>query len=139
MLKQIIYKMNPKLTVDVEQDPVLKTKCYRLLRKDGIKYVGIVNNMGNLISGGFSKGIELLQTGGDVEKSYIQTVLEISIRRDFDDSLGKISHIITNWDNVMMIVIPKIEYVVLIFVESTAIAEEIIEEVNGLKFFQSEV
>ena len=39
----------------------------------------------------------------------------------------------------MMIVIPKIEYVVLIFVESTAIAEEIIEEVNGLKFFQSEV
>jgi hypothetical protein len=139
MLKQIISKMNPKFTVDITQDPVLKTKCYRLLRKDGIKYVGIINNMGNLISGGFSKGGKLLQTDGEMEKSYIQTALEISMRRDFDDSLGKISHIITNRDNVMTIAIPRIEYTVLIFAEPTSIAKEIIAEVNELKFFQSEV
>jgi len=139
MIKQLIFKGDPKSPLDVDKYLQLENKCDNLLKNDEIKFVGMINHMGNLIAGGFSEGVDLLETDEKRRKLYMQTALEISMREDFNDTLGKINYIATNRDNVLMITIPMNNHVVLISAKPTSKAEQIITKAHALGFFQSEV
>ncbi|MDH5463288.1 MAG: hypothetical protein OEY17_05025 [Nitrosopumilus sp.] len=95
--------------------------------------------MGNIISGGFSEEVDLLETDEKRRKLYMQTALEISMREDFNDTLGKINYIATNRDNVLVITMPMNNHVMLISAKPTSKVEQIITKVHALGFFQSEV
>lgn len=139
MLKQQISKIQLKSTLEVNKYLQFENKCQKLLRNDEIRFVGIINNMGNLISGGFNDGIDLLETDDQRRSLYMQMALEIAMRKDFDNTLGKINYVITNRDNVLMISIPiDYSHIMLISAESTSIAEEIISKIRPLEFFQSD-
>jgi len=68
----------------------------------------------------------------------MQMALEIAMRKDFDDTLGKINYIATNRRNVVMISIPMNNHVVLISAKPTTTPEQIIKKAYALGFFQSE-
>lgn len=139
MTKQLIFKMDLKSTLDIHKYLQLENKCQKLLKNDEIRFVGIINNMGNLIAGGFSEDIDLLETNEQRRKLYMQIALEISMRKDFDNTLGKINYISTNRDNVLMIIVPMNGYAVLISAKPSSIDEQIISKVSSLGFFQSEI
>jgi len=139
MIKQLIFKGDPKSTLDVNKYLQLENKCHSLLNNDEIRFVGIINRMGNIIAGGFSEEVDLLETDEKRRKLYMQTALEISMREDFNDTLGKINYITTNRDNILMITIPMNNHVMLISAKPTSKSEQIITKAHALGFFQSEV
>jgi len=138
MSKQLISTVYSKTRSDICDDPQLKAKCFRLLRNDEIQFVGIINNMGNLVCGGFSKGMDLIKTDEQKRKIYLQTALEISMHSDFYDTLGKTNYVTVNMDNVLRIIMPMNNYTLLIFTKPTSIVERIITKVHDLRFFPSE-
>ena len=125
-------------TLEVNKHSQLENKCRELFRDDRIRFVGVINNMGKLIAGGFNKGIVSMETEEQRRMLYMQMALEIAMRKDFDDTLGKINYIATNRRNVVMISIPMNNHVVLISAEPTATAEQIIKKAYAHEFFQSE-
>jgi len=56
-------------------------------------------------------------------------VLEISMRRDFDDTLGCVNYIAANRNNALMITIPFNQYLVLVSAESIASVEKIVTRI----------
>lgn len=139
MLKQLTFKGDLNSPLFINKNLQLENKCHKLLRNDEIRFVGMINSMGNLIFEGFSRCVDLLENDQKRKQLYIQITLEISMRKDFDDALGKINHITTHRDNVLMIAIPINNHVLLISAKPTAIAEQIIAKAHVLGFFKSEV
>jgi len=135
MSNQLLSKRNLKSTLDIHKYLQLENKCYSLLGNDEIRFVGIIDNMGNLVAGGISEDIDYLETNEERRKLYMQIALEISMRKDFDDTLGKINYVTTNRDNILMIAIPMGSYVVLISAKPTSITEQIVSKVYTLGFF----
>jgi len=139
MSTPLISKTYSKSTLDIHKYLKLENKCYSLLSNDEIRFVGIINNMGNLIAGGISNDIDFLETSDEKRKFYMQMALEFSMRKDFDDTLGKINYISTNRDNVLMITVPiHHNHILLISAESTSVVEQIISKIRSLEFFQSD-
>jgi len=100
--------------------------CKRLLNEDAnIRFAGIINKMGRLVAGGFRAGTKSFI--GDEQKRilYQQMTLELSMRKDFDDTLGPIKWIASRRGNLMMISIPLNSHLLLISSEPKAKVSEI--------------
>lgn len=120
----------------------LDTKCNDILKEDHkIRFVGVINNLGNLIAGGFKEGITPLVDNKKTKMLYMQMVLEISMRRDFDDTLGRVNYIATNRNNALMITIPFNQHIVLVSAESVASVEKIVTRIITVfkKIIQEEI
>lgn len=139
MIKQLILKDNLKSTLDVNGYLQLESKCQELLKDDAIRFVGIINSMGQLISGGFAEGVDLVETDEKRRMLYIQMALEIAMRKEFDDTLGKINYIATNRNKVLMITIPMDEHVILISAEPTYAADQIIAKAQDLELVRPRI
>lgn len=139
MLKQLIFKDNSKPTLDVNGYLQLENKCQELLKDDAIRFVGIINNMGQMISGGFAEGVDSVETDEKRRMLYMQMALEIAMRKEFDDTLGKINYIATNRNRVLMITIPMDDHVILISAEPTYTADQIIAKAQVLELFHPEI
>lgn len=139
MIKQLILKDNLKSTLDVNGYLQLENKCQELLKDDAIRFVGMINHMGQLISGGFAEGVDLVETDEKRRMLYIQMALEIAMRKEFDDTLGKINYIATNRNKVLMITIPMDDHAILISAEPTYTADQIIAKAHDLELFHPEI
>lgn len=109
-------------------------KCSELLNDDQIRFVGMINRLGNLIAGGFKEGIMPFVSEEKLRMMYMQMVLEISMRRDFDESLGDVNYIASHRDKALMISLPIDDHLLLISAEPTAITERIITK--ALRIFR---
>jgi len=138
MLKQLTFK-DVKSILNDNKYLHLENKCNEFLRSDEIRFVGIINNMGNLIAGGLGNNLDWINTDEKRRMLYIQMTLEISMRKDFDNILGEINYVSTNRKNVLMITVPMNDHVLLIFAKPTAVVEEIIAKAHVIGFFKSEV
>ena len=116
--------MNQNITPD--EISSLEEKCKRLLREPDVRFVGIINNMGRQVAGGYKNTITPLVDDED-HKMSLEHALETFLTRDLDEQLGTIDYIITKRKKVTMITIPTEKYSVLMSVERMADAEKIIE------------
>ena len=73
-------------------------KCERLLQEEEVRFAGIINEQGTLISGGFKKGLTPLEGDETKLKNFMEFVSNISIRKDFDESLGPINYLAARRD-----------------------------------------
>ena len=105
----------------------LEKKCNALLREDSIRFVGIINNLGRQVAGGYKETITPLVDEED-HKMSLEHAMEIFLTKDLDDSLGKIDYIITGRKKVFMITIPTEKYSILISAERNTDAEKIVEK-----------
>lgn len=108
------------------QTSLHEKKCQELLEFDEIRFVGIINKLGNLIEGGFKKNVRSLVIEKEQRMMYMQMALEIAMRKDFDSSLGEIDYLASKRKNVVMISIPVNDKLILISAEPTASPEEIV-------------
>ena len=81
-------------------------KCQRLLDEDEIRFSGIINEDGKLISGGFKKGITPLEEDESRLKSFMEFVSKVSIRKEYDQSLGPINYLAARRDKAVLVSFP---------------------------------
>lgn len=109
-----------------------QSRCNELLSYDEIRFAGIVNKLGNLTFGGFKDGINPFETDEKCRMMYMQMVLEISMRRDFDSSLGTVEYIASKRENALMISIPIKDDLLLISATHHASTDIIIDKVRRI-------
>ena len=64
---------------------IYNEKCNKLLLEKDIRFAGIINDEGNLISGGFKEGLTPLEQDESKLQSFMKFVSKASIRKEFDD------------------------------------------------------
>ncbi|PIW32832.1 MAG: hypothetical protein COW27_02735 [Nitrosopumilales archaeon CG15_BIG_FIL_POST_REV_8_21_14_020_37_12] len=81
-------------------------KCNELLKESEIRFAGIVDKDGKLISGGFKK--DLVPYEGDETRlqSFLEFVSKASIRKEYDESLGPINYIAARRDKAVLVSFP---------------------------------
>ena len=76
-------------------------KCELLLKEPEIRFAGFLDMMGNLLVGSFRNGIKPLKNEEDRKKMFIEAVLRIRTRQDFDDNLGPVKYAAARRTNVV--------------------------------------
>lgn len=86
--------------------PAYGDRCARLLAVDGIRFAGIIDAGGSLVAGGFGEGIEPLEGDEDRLKSFMEFVSRVSIRSEYDSSLGPINYLAARRDRAVLVSFP---------------------------------
>jgi len=113
-------------------------KCERLLQEDEVRFAGIINDQGILISGGFKKGLTPLEGDETKLKSFMEFVSNISIRREFDESLGPINYLAARRDKAVLVSFPfPVSKIVLLIsanpsVEIEKLAKKVVDIFSGI-------
>jgi hypothetical protein len=109
-----------------DENKIFDQKCRSLLNENGVRFTGVINNMGRQVAGGYKDIITPL-VDEEEHKISLEHALEIFLTKDLDESLGSIDSIITRRKKVTMITIPMDKFSLLISAERDSNAEEIVE------------
>lgn len=81
--------------------------CNQICQIKGIRFAAIINNKGRKIAGGFSSNIIPLENDKQkMEMLFMEVALDLSMRKEFDDSLGNIHAIVSYRNKANIITIP---------------------------------
>jgi hypothetical protein len=81
-------------------------KCQAILELPEIRFAGFLDYMGNLIVGDFKPGISPLKDEYERKKMFVEAVLRIRTRQDFDENLGPVEYAAARRKNVVTMTIP---------------------------------
>ena len=123
------------LSLNVEEHSSLEKGCNELLCDGEIRFAGVINKMGNLVAGGFDEGVEPFQSDEKQRMLYMQMVLEISMRREFNLDLGEINYTASNRNKALMITVP-FDDKILVSAIPDASTERIVGRINHV-FYDS--
>lgn len=85
---------------------VYDEKCQKMLDEEEIRFAGIINESGELVSGGFKKEITPLEEDEAKLKSFMEFVSKVSIRKEFDQTLGPINYLAARRDKAVLVSFP---------------------------------
>ena len=92
---------NPDLSLKLYDE-----KCSRLLGESEIRFAGIVDKDGKLVSGGFKEGLTPYEDDEAKLQAFFEFVSKASIRKEFDESLGPINFIAARRDKAVLVSFP---------------------------------
>jgi len=119
--------MMTKLTF--ENMPYWESASKYILSFPGIRFVGVINIMGNLVVGDYKKGIVPIAEI-DQYKMCMEHALELFMKKDLDEILGPLDYIVSKRKNITIITIPmNNNYLVLISAEPAVKVEPVIDEI----------
>ena len=95
-------------------------KCQSILELPEIRFVGFLDYMGNLIVGDFKPGLSPLKDEYERKKMFVEAVLRIRTRQDFDDNLGPVEYAAARRKNVVIMTIPFPDKILFISAEPAA-------------------
>ena len=95
-------------------------KCKKLLEEDEIRFAGLINSMGRLVAGGFKAGINPLEDDAERQKMYMELALRVSMRKEFDYSLGPVKYTASRREKAIMMSFPLDSNVMLVSAEPNA-------------------
>ncbi len=81
-------------------------KCQSILELSEIRFAGFLDYMGNLIVGDFKSGVTPLKNEEERKKMFVEAVLRVRTRQDFDDNLGPVEYAAARRKNVVTMNIP---------------------------------
>ncbi|MDH3360974.1 MAG: hypothetical protein OEL56_02205 [Nitrosopumilus sp.] len=112
-----------------EKTPHWESVSKYILSFPEIRFVGVINSMGNLVVGDYKKGIVPIAEINQY-KMCMEHALELFMKKDLDDSLGPLDYIVSKRKNITIITIPmNNNHLVLISAEPTVKVESIIDEI----------
>ncbi|MDH3677267.1 MAG: hypothetical protein OEQ12_03090 [Nitrosopumilus sp.] len=107
--------------------------CHKICNEPKIRFCGIINSQGRIVTGGFRNEIKPLDNEDLRRMLYMQSSLELSMKGEFDDSLGNVNFITTYRDNVTIITVPiKQNYLLLMSVERNTEIQQIVKKTISL-------
>jgi len=118
---------------------IYENKCQKMLDEDEIRFAGIINENGNLVSGGFKKGITPLENDEARLKSFMEFVSKVTIRKEYDESLGPINYLAARRDKAVLVSFPfPISRFVLLIsanpsVDIEQLATKVVDIFSGIK------
>jgi len=84
-----------------------RSLCERVIKLDkNIRFAGVVNGNGEVIEGGFQKGVQPLLNGTTEQQMYIQSLSNVVTLRQFTDMLGEFRYSVTEHDKVKLMTFP---------------------------------
>ena len=81
-------------------------KCQKILEEEEIRFAGIINESGALVSGGFKKDIIPLEGDEARLKSFMEFISKVSIRKEYDKTLGPINYLAARRDKAVLVSFP---------------------------------
>ena len=106
--------------------------CQKLSEEDKVRHVGVINQLGHLVAGGFKKGVTPLLEDEKVTMTYMQMQLDFRMRQELNDVLGPIDYIASRRTKQLIISVPIGENLVLITAEPDADDRKIIKRAEDL-------
>jgi len=96
----------------------LENTCKKIQQDlPSMRFAGVINQLGHLVAGGFRNDISPYVNNDRELMMYMGVVLELSMRKDFDDVLGQVNYLHSQRDKVSMISIPMGKHIVLLATE----------------------
>ena len=118
---------------------IYDNKCQKMLDEDEIRFAGIINEDGNLVSGGFKKEITPLENDEAKLKSFMEFVSKVTIRKEYDETLGPINYLAARRDKAVLVSFPfpVSKFVLLISanpsVDIEELATKVVDIFSGIK------
>lgn len=118
---------------------IYDNKCQKMLDEDEIRFAGIINEDGKLVSGGFKKDITPLENDEAKLKSFMEFVSKVTIRKEYDESLGPINYLAARRDKAVLVSFPfpVSKFVLLISanpsVDIEQLATRVVDIFSGVK------
>ena len=78
-----------------------------------IMFVGILNERGRLVAGGMSDEIKSMINRKFYEALFMQVVLKVKMRKEFDKQLGSVNFTMSQRDKILAVVIPIVIFGVI--------------------------
>lgn len=91
--------MNSKTKTDSQ-------KCQSILELPGMRFAGFLDYMGNLLASDFKSGISPLKDEKERKKMFVEAVLRVRTRQDFDDNFGPVEYAAARRKNIVTMNIP---------------------------------
>ena len=113
-------------------------KCSKLLEESEIRFSGIVDKDGNLVTGGFKDGLTPYEGDETKLQSFFDFVSKASIRKEFDESLGPINYLAARRDKAVLVSFPfPVSHILLLIsaeptVNIENLAKKVIEIFSGV-------
>ena len=106
-------------------------KCKKLLEESEIRFAGIVDKDGQLISGGFKEGLTPYEGDETRLQTFLDFVSKASIRKEYDESLGPINYLAARRDKAVLVSFPFpiTQILLLVSAEPTANIENLAKKV----------
>ena len=118
---------------------IYDNKCQKMLDEDEIRFAGIINKDGKLVSGGFKKEITPLENDEAKLKSFMEFVSKVTISKEYDKSLGPINYLAARRDKAVLVSFPfpVSKFVLLISanpsVDIEQLAKKVVDIFSGVK------
>ena len=88
------------------QYPDYDAKCKKLCEEKEIRFAGIIDEEGNLVAGGFKKGLVPLENDKKRLEEFMKFVSNFSLLKSFDETLGTTSYLAARMEKVILISFP---------------------------------
>lgn len=119
--------------LDTSQSPqydILATNCKLILEYNGIKFVGVINYLGNLIMSGFKKGLTTMEKENIRRMIYEQLRLNLDIQKDYDRLFGPIDYVISKRNKITKISILVKKYMIVLITDNDINYESTIKKTS---------
>ena len=122
---------------------VFNVRCNDVMNEDGVRFCGLVDKNGILVAGGFKPGVERLEKDKEKFRQFLARVIEISLRKDDEDTLGKLNYVACRRDKVVLISFPfpVSEHILLISANPSVNMEDLAKKITtifgGSKLFSA--
>ena len=107
-------------------------KCQSILELPEIRFAGFLDYMGNLIAGDFKPGVSPRKNKEERKKMFVEAVLRIRTRQDFDENLGPVKYAAARRRNVVTMTIPLEDKVLFVSAEPDVDIDKTAEKILGL-------
>jgi len=107
-------------------------KCQNLLKEPEIRFAGLISPMGHLVAGGMKKGLKPLEDDADMRKLYMELILRVSTRQEFDQSLGVVNYSASRREKAVVLSFPIGNKVLLISANTDVDIDETAKKVKKI-------
>ena len=106
----------------------LEQECNSILENNKVKFVGVINNLGNLMAGGSAKDAMPIGTEELQKMMYMQLKLDLNMRKDYDGLFGPVIYVVSKRINAQKVSIPIGTYMILLISEPNFDFESILKK-----------
>ena len=116
-------------SVNLLEHQIYHKKCNLLLQIPELRFAGFLDSMGNLIAGGFKESVTPLHDESERQKLYMETVLRVKTRQEFDYDLGAVQYAAARRKKVVTMTFPLNGNVLFVSTEINVSIEDIAEKI----------
>lgn len=106
--------------------------CKKVLNEPEVRFVGLVNKMGNLVEEKFKTKITLLENNANKRKMYIESKLLILMQKEFDFSLSPTKYSACRREKLIEMCFPIDDYVLFVTTNPNVNVDETAEKISRI-------